>query len=122
MSCISYTWWQNNRNCTRTWSISCSVLIFVICDLKEKGCRRTVVVQVLVINSSLTLTSRISYTWLQHNRTELKARLEVLESVSISSTASIDERNASLSILIKIPPLIVAPWTWASVYRQPTYS
>jgi hypothetical protein len=82
--------------------------LFVISNLKEKWCKRRVLVQVLVIYSSLTLTSRISCTWLQHNRTELKARLEVLESVSISSTATIDERNARLSILIKIPPLIVA--------------
>jgi phosphatidylserine synthase len=106
---ISFTRLQHNRSCTRTRSISCSLLMFVISNLKEKWCKRTVLVQVLVIYSSLTLTSRISYTWLQHNRTELKARLEVLESVSISSTATVDERNASLSILIKIPPLIVAP-------------
>jgi len=62
----------------------------------------------MVIYSSLKLTSRNGYTWLQHNRTELKARLETLETVTIPSTATVDERNASLSILIKIPPLIVA--------------
>ena len=66
--------------------------------------QKRVLVQVLVIYSSLKLTS-----WLQHNRTELKARLEILESVSIPSTATVDERNASVSILIKIPPFIVAP-------------
>jgi len=81
----------------------------VISNLKEKRCKRRVLVQALVIYSSLKLTSRNSNTWLQDNRTELKARLETLESVSIPSTATVDERNASLSIVVKIPPLIVAP-------------
>jgi hypothetical protein len=63
--------------------------------------------------SSLKLTSHISYTglsipFLQDYRTELKTRLEVLESVAISSTTTVDEWNTSLPIVIKIPPLIVA--------------
>jgi hypothetical protein len=63
--------------------------------------------------SDLTLTSLISYTglsipFLQDYRAKFETRLEVLESVTISSTTAVDERNASPSILIKIPPLIVA--------------
>lgn len=63
--------------------------------------------------SGLTLTSHISYTglsipFLQDYRTEIKTGLEVLESVAISSTTTVDEWNASLPILIKIPPLIIA--------------
>jgi hypothetical protein len=63
--------------------------------------------------SNLTLTSHISYTalsipFLHDYRAKFKTRLEVLESVAISSTTTIDERNASPSIFIKIPPLIVA--------------